>query len=292
LRLLPSRAPNEAGAVGSTYQGEATKSDKALWQRLLPYEANFQQLRTWRRAEAALLYAICILSVMLPILESPTYHKLYITKYLPYFEFLNYLLIIGYYVITIVTETFLYPAAARRRRLGFVDNSLGAKFLGKDLTGYFSNDPIKPGPYRLVVNCFENCFFTYNIARAMTPMIVAKNAILASAFLTIAYFGIRNSLIGLPILQILLSSIFITELVHHLNFIAKLHSLLGRFTELFTERNIAATKARILPHAILLLLEYETTLAYNKSPLSDRIYLRDHDRLTKEWEELKSYYGI
>jgi hypothetical protein len=238
------------------------------------------------------VYSIGVLSIAIPLIQASHSHKSFAASVLPVLSFLNYLLIISYYVVDIVAEIFIYPAAARLRRLGLIDNALGAKFLGKELVGYFTNDPIAPGPYKLAVNCFENCFFTYNIAKATTPFIVAKNAILAGAFLTVAYFGITNSLVGLPILQILLSSLFITELIHHLNFIAKLRGLLDRFKSLFTERKKVARGIGILPDAILLLLEYETTLAYNKSPLSDRAYFKLRDQLGKEWEELKAYYAI
>lgn len=266
---------------------------KGVLKRDLPYEDSFKQLKNWRRIGTLLLYGISAVSVAIPPIQAAVHsHKTYPSSLVPALSFVNYLLIISYYVVDIVTETFIYPAAARLRRQGFVDNSLGSKFLGKDLTGYFTNDPIAPGPYKLAVNCFENCFFTYNIAKAMTPFIVAKNALFAVAFLALAYFGITNSLVGLSILQILLSSLFITELIHHLNFITKLHGLLDRFKVLFTERKKTARGTAILSDAILLLLEYETTLAYNKSPLSDRVYLKLRDRLSQEWKELKTYYGI
>jgi hypothetical protein len=272
--------------------GEVCTVGRSVLQRVFPFQANFQQLKNWRRAGSLLVYSIGVLSIVIPLIRASHSHKSFAVSLLPVLSFLNYFFIISYYVVDIVAETFAYPAAARLRRLGLIDNSLGSKFLGKELTGYFTNDPIPPGPYKLAVNCFENCFFTYNIAKAMTPFIVAKNAIFAGTFLVLAYFGITNSLVGLPILQILLSSLFITELIHHLNFIAKLRGLLDRFKRLFTERKKAARGIGILPDAILLLLEYETTLAYNKSPLSDRIYLKLSDQLSKEWEELKAYYVI
>lgn len=44
------------------------------------------------------------------------------------------MLIVGYYILDIYTETFLYPATARKRRKGFIDNSLGSKFLNKGIS--------------------------------------------------------------------------------------------------------------------------------------------------------------
>ena len=45
-------------------------------------------------------------------------------------------------------------------------------------------------------------------------------------------------------------------------------------------------------HPILLLLEYETILAYNKAPLSDRLYRKLRGELSEEWQQTKSYYKI
>ncbi len=42
-----------------------------------------------------------------------------------------------------------------------------------------------------------------------------------------------------------------------------------------------------LQEAVLLFLDYETTLAYNKAPLSDSVYEKLNEKLSKEWEEIK-----
>ena len=119
----------------------------------------------------------------------------------------------------------------------FIDNSLGSKFLEKKVEGYYTNDNLNYGPYKMLINCSENCFFTLNIAKGMVPRIVIKNALFSIGFLVIAYCGIKDNLVAIPILQILLSTLFITELIHHLNFIAKLEQLFERFKETFTKKN-------------------------------------------------------
>ena len=57
----------------------------------------------------------------------------------------------------------MQPMAANERRKGFIDNSLGTKLLEKPVLNYYDNDSIEKGPYKMLVNCYENCFFTYNI---------------------------------------------------------------------------------------------------------------------------------
>ena len=168
-------------------------------------------------------------------------------------------------------------------------DSLGSKFLKKPVEGYYTNDKLSQGPYKMIVNCAENCYFTKSIAKAMIPQIIVKNVLCGLAFLTIAYIGIKDSLVAIPILQILLSTLFFTELVHHINFIEKLEQLFEQFKTFFINK---PNEQQLLQEAVLFFLDYETTLAYNKAPLSDAVYERLNEQLSKEWEELKDRYEI
>lgn len=259
--------------------------------RFLPYGNSFDTMKNWRSVATWLLWGVSAASILTPLLDQVS-NKPGVSLTLVIVHFFNYLMIISYYVVDVVTEVFLYPAAARQRRLNLIDNSLGSRFLGQDSRGYFSNDAIPKGAYKLSVNCFENCFFTYNIARGMLKMVVAKNAFFAIAFLCLAYFGIKSNSIGLPILQVFLSSLFLTDVIHHLNFTSKLGALLERFKQFFMEVMENEKLKGELHYPVSLLMDYETTLAYNKGPMSDSVYNAIKERLSAEWEALKSYYKI
>ena len=74
-----------------------------------------------------------------------------------------------------------------------------------------------------------------------------------------------------------------------INFIAKLEQLFERFVDTITK---PMSYDQTLQEAVLLFLDYETTLAYNKAPLSDAIYEKLNEKLTKEWEDIKVRYDI
>ena len=63
---------------------------------------------------------------------------------------------------------------------------------------------------------------------------------------------------------------------------------LDSFQQLFTQK----LKHDDLGTPISFALDYETVLAYNKSPLSDKIYKKLDPQLSQEWEELKKRYDI
>lgn len=252
--------------------------------RFLPYETDYAALSFCRKLTSIMLSFIAIFSILLPIISNLNFHILYNILNLIYF-----ILIITYYILDIYTETFLYPATARKRRKGFIDNSLGSKFLDKETKGYYTNDALKYGPFKMLVNCGENCFFTLNIAKKMILNVALKNGIATIGFLAVAYFGIRNNLIAIPVLQVLLSSLFLTELIHHFNFIAKLNQIFERIQELFCNK---VKNGNLLQEAVLIFLDYETALAYNKAPLSDSVYKSENQRLSTEWEDIKKRYDI
>ena len=256
--------------------------------RFLPYKTDYETLNKWRFWGRALLFLVCTFSIIVPVMQKvqPSY------PLKDLLSFLNFLFIFAFFVVNVVTETFIYPATSRKRRIGFVDNSLGSKFLGEDSKNYFSNDALTFGAYKMVVNCFENCFFTYNISKGMMKFVVSKSSLFCIVFLTTAFVGFKDNSIALPILQIFLSSLFITELIHYLNFLVKLNILLEKFKMFFHDFIGLPPPPTLLQHSILLLLDYETTLAFNKSPLSDSVYLELREKLTKEWNELKNYYDV
>ena len=256
--------------------------------RFLPYEADYELLAKCRNWETIGLWGIGICSILLPVFSH--YSNMTILNILwNIINLLYFLLIISYYILNVYTETFLYPATARKRRKGFIDNSLGSKFLEKSVKGYYTNDNLEKGPYKMIINCGENCFFTMNIAKGMLPQILIKNIICMILFLVFAYLGVKDNLVAIPVLQILLSSLFLTELVHHVNFIAKLNQLFERFKEEFSQKT---NSEEVLQRAVLFFLDYETTLAYNKAPLSDSVYKKLNKKLSKEWEEIKQRYEI
>lgn len=263
--------------------------DNKKTHRLLPYEIDYQFLEKCRLFEKILLYSVSILSILMPFLSNKDGIILLIYQLVKY---INILLIIAYYVLNVVTEVFIYPATAKKRRMGFVDNSFGSKYLEKQTENYYSNDAIRLGTYKMAVNCYECCFFTFNISKRMTSMIVMKNSVYAIIFITFAYLGLKDSIIAIPVLQILLSSLFITQLIHQLNFISKLGVLLDKFKTMFVNYHKEPSLKNDISDQIMLLLEYETLLAYNKAPSSNKIYKDIREDLTSEWEEIKKLYEI
>ena len=257
--------------------------------RQLPYEGSYKRLKHFRTIENIFLWLVFILSILIQLLNREPIRELVCQNILVVLNIFNYISIIGYGLFYIIVDIIMQPIVASERRKGFIDNSLGTKLLHMPVTNYYDNDSIKEGAYKLLVNCYENCYFTYNIAKEMLPCIILKNACLFIVLLILAFFGIDTNIIAIPILQLFLSSLFLMELVYHITFYLKLKRLCEQFDSIFSDKKNTTRK---LQYAVYMVLEYETSLAYNKAPNNDAVYKRLKGKLTQEWKGIKERYDI
>lgn len=262
-------------------------------QQRIPYQKSYDVLARLRSWSSGLLLATALVAICEGLLSSQSASPM-ISSLQEFLKFVSFILIPGYYFVDLYTEAWAYPESARKRRQGFLDNSLGTRLLPAAVEGYYSNDQIESGLYKMTVNCFENCFFTKRIAEEMTSGFVIKTSFFALLFTGSAYFGFKENAMALPIMQVLLSSLCVTELVHHLQFVSRLKNLYERFTAHFQSTNSESDlQRRHEPGScISFLLDYETTLAFNKAPLSSKIYKKLNPGLTEQWEAIKTRYQI
>lgn len=77
---------------------------------------------------------------------------------------LNCILIILYHVGEIFFD-FVLAFAEKAKRKDLFDNAFGTKLAVKNSEGYYTNTGLPPGVYKLGVNNYESCFFTYRILK-------------------------------------------------------------------------------------------------------------------------------
>ena len=261
-------------------------------ERQLPYAISYNTVTYWRKIEDGFLWSVFICQITLQLFQINSVNHLLDSMgcIADVLNMLNYIFIILYGVLYVVVEIIMQPMAANERRKGFVDNSLGTRLLDKPVLNYYDNDTIEQGAYKMLVNCYENCFFTYNIIKDMLPKIIIKNIILFVLLLIFAYYGIKDNVVAIPFLQLFLSSLFLIELIYHIAFFFRLKNLCDKFKQIFSTPK--STKNKTIQDAIYMVLEYETTLAYNKSPNSNSVYKKLNNKLTEEWRCIKQNYDI
>lgn len=261
--------------------------------RQLPYEISYTFLKRCRNIETLFLWMtllIPIVIVIIPCFGLYSKNCIELRYVYGFLNKLNYISIILYAILYIIVEIIMQPMVASSRRKGFIDNSLGCHFLNKPVTNYYDNDTIALGPHKMLVNCFENCFFTYSLVKATLLKKVLFIFLPLLIFSFFAFYGIRNHRIAMPFLQLSLSTFFLMEVVYHIVFYFRLSSLYEKFKLFFSQAKI--TKKEIIQEAFFMVLEYESILAYNKSEISDTVYKKMNIELTEEWNDMKILYKI
>ena len=248
--------------------------------RFLPYERDYKFLKKSKKIENILLYISIFCSGVSNINIDKIYLKIFYCFYL--------IIIILYFILSLYNEIILYPTTAEKRRKGFIDNSLGSKYLTEETKNYYSNDNLEKGPYKMLVNCYENCFFTLSIANKMYFSMVLKSLFCFILMLIIMYIGIKDNIFLINIIQGIISVKIFVGFVHWIAFRNKLNQLIEKFKDFFSTKN----EEKTIEKSIFFVLEYEIALTSYKGSLDDKIYNKYRKDWTEEWESIKKRYEI
>lgn len=205
---------------------------------------------------------------------------------------LNIIGIGSFFVIEIIIEYIISPQADNRRRDDFIDNSFGSKFSSKSSIGYYDNDEIEKGLYKVSVNLFENCFFTFSLSKIVTISRIVIPAIILIAMSFFAYYGFKEVPFALSILQALFSANILGLLIKHLILINRLTVIQDSWINLFQYQNFKSETYKYQANIYRYWLQYETLIGKINPGIPNRIFKKNNDLLTKEWEQLKAKYNI
>jgi hypothetical protein len=199
------------------------------------------------------------------------------------------ILLICVYAFLDNRANYVFTKAEMRRRLDWLDNSFGTNFSGKKSQGYFTNEHLSPGVYKLAINCFENSFHTqFIISKMLAPMII-QTVIIILAFVVSASIGNRE--IVRLFFELALPTILLQKLIKAVFFSSRMMEVQDRFKSLFNDLMRVGFDNKT-PEALRDILEYETALSWASTPLSSKVFKKHQDKLAEEWSELKREYQI
>ncbi|MBC3795034.1 hypothetical protein [Spirosoma utsteinense] len=193
------------------------------------------------------------------------------------------------YILLEIRENYIFSKAERNRTLQYVDNSFETNFAGKRVDNYFTQDKLNPGFYKLSVNCFENTYHSFNIAKQMQFAVYSKAVIVLLVFMFSATVGDKGIVRYLT--EAVLPLSLIQNAVKLSIFVTRLDSLKETFTTFFTSMKNVNFENRE-PEALKNVITYETTLAWASMPLDSDIFFKMQEQLAQEWEELKKEFQI
>jgi len=202
---------------------------------------------------------------------------------------INCFFIVAYAVLKFITNNTFYEASIHKR-FDFVDNSFDTTFSEENSRNYYSNDNIEKGIYKMAVNGFENCLFTYNIAKCMLKSLWLKNIIIALLFIFFGIFGYNNAFVLL--IQLSLPLLLLNQAIMHTLFVSRIDKVFESYRRMFQDLKNNNNKDNKNPEIIINVIEYESTISTGCILLNSKIYNKLNTVLSEKWEAMKLKYEI
>ena len=252
----------------------------------IPFRASFDQAKSFAKYADFTLY----ISTFFIIIDFTI--KSYFPDYKQFGDFLisiNCFFIIGYSILSFL-KNYTFFDASSFRRFDFVDNSFETGFGEKRSKEYYTNENVGKGIYKMAVNSFENCLFSYNISKKMTLTLWIKNIIFAIVILGFAVFGFNNILIIL--IQLTLPLLLLHDAIKLQVFVYRIKRTFENFRRLFNDLSQGRNISEKEPEIILNVLDYETAIVSGGVLLDSTIYDELNPSLSREWNNIKKDYRI
>ena len=189
-------------------------------------------------------------------------------------------------VISEIMFSYFYQKAGEEKIKDLVDNSLNSKLSDNNSKGYYTNDEISYGLPKLGGNNFESVFFTKSIVRKMIKKEAIFFGFVFFIYICSVLFLEKNILI--IILQLLLPIQIMKEFITLCLFYSKVKDIYEDYKKIYS----TTTKNKRVPYIIKNIILYEKLLSNYSIMLSSRIYRKQNDKLSKEWNLIKIRYHI
>jgi len=251
-----------------------------------PYRGLFEDSKSFDKYSEIILWLSTILLVIAFALKEININWVYLSDIITN---INCFFIVAFAVISFISEIIFYEASIQRRE-DFIDNAFESALAENRSQGYYTNDNIASGIYKMAVNGFENSLFTYNIAKKMTAVLWLKSILFAVLILTFSIIGYSSAFTLL--IQLTLPILLLQQAIKHTLFVYRIKRVFENNRRLFNDlKNLGDSKQK-KPEIILNVLEYETTITYGAILLDSKIYNKMNPSLSITWDELKQKYNI
>lgn len=180
------------------------------------------------------------------------------------------------------------------RRKKFIDNSFGSKLHHLEEKGYYGNDDIENGLYKMIVNIFESTLFSKKISQRMREKSMIYNLLFSIFIIILAIYGFLSSKIALPVLQLFISQYLIMDFLIIKTYNDRVELIYNEIKALFElglnneKKNIKKHEGRIIKS----LIDYEGNVSSSKLFLNSKYYNELRDELNLEWKTIRKRYDI
>jgi hypothetical protein len=243
-------------------------------------ERYFGPLRPAEIAADALFYLSALLSLLALFVEKPYYPILYTLVQIGFV-----LSVIALFVANLLIRLYFAPRAQKRRYEDFLSHAFGTALSYRQTTKYYNNSATTV-PDRIAAQVLENSFYSRDTASSMATEEPFKVVVYALVWI-IAVLNRSTDLSAIGVAaQIVFSEQVISRWLRIEWLRLKCEAL---FDELF---QLIKNGTNLEVASVKVLGEYEIVKATAAITLSTRLFERNEERTTREWEEIRNTLGI
>ena len=254
--------------------------------RVVPFDVHYDKAETCFTASYWLSIAVTSIALGLSIVEPNYGLDKDLSALIGYFN----TLLIALYLFCDYRGSYLFRIAETERKLAFVDNTFGTKFSESDTQGYYTNDHVGSGIYKLATNNMESCFTSSKNLAYMYKRVLAKNLII---IMLIAFAGFSGEGDYARIAaESLVAGNFALELFKMSVYSSRIKAILKEFYVLFQSLNPSHITNVQTAQIMKQILEYETTVAWANIPLDNQNFTRNRAAWDSQWKGIKARYDI
>lgn len=263
--------------------------------RFAPHANLYKTIGYLRTSTTWLFWIVFGVSVLLTLLTIP--HSVFSANgnaeaIKQVLELTDAIVILLFFTVDIIIDYVLFPQAENKRRDDFLDNSLGSKFSTNSSVDYYDNEEIATGLHKAATNQFENCFFTYNLLKALTFGKVIVPSVVFLAIWVFAFYGFHNVSVAVSFLQVFFSVNVLGGLIRHLILLSRLSVIYDNWVTLFQDDNFKNNPSKYQSHILRYWLRYETLHSTIPADIPQSFFDKMNLSLTNEWMALKAKYQI
>ena len=203
-------------------------------------------------------------------------------KYRDTFVIISLLLTIAYVILANINEMYFSNLAENERRKSLLKESFDVNTTLRDTNKYYNNEA-QPSIEKLGLNCYESAFFTKKVVDKMLPINIIKVSILIIIYI-ILMIKLENMDLLLVITQTLFSAEIIFSFIKLCYYKFQLDKVCKEFQNIFLIIGLKNKDANVL--ILDATMDYECLKSYCKILTSSKIFLKNNEKWSKEWQKL------
>lgn len=189
---------------------------------------------------------------------------------------------ITYVLLELVDRHWFFFVAEDLRRKLWIDNGFNSHVTSKTTDNYFNN-PLKPSFLRLTLNSYENCFFTFEILKYQSRIVLIKIFLSVVIWCIVCLCSIDYKIIAVIVQSIFSARVLYASFEHFAALFRLKHIKEIFYNEFFAIGIKNKEQLYVLFNCIF---DYECLKSYSHLRLDSRVFDKLNPKLSRKWDEL------